>query len=248
MKLTIVGCGDAFGSGGRLHTCYHVAVPGEEFLIDCGATALIGMQRLGLDPDRVSTIFISHLHGDHFAGLVWGLLYAHYVSERTAPLTITGPAGIAERFAAAAEALFPGSTKIERRFAMTFVEYAQGVPLDVGAVRVTPYEVCHPSGAPPYALRLESGGKVLSFSGDTKWVDSLLPAARDADLFIAECFGFSEQVGGHHMTWRDIECNLDRLAAKRVLLTHMSAEMLANREHVRDSRVLLAEDGMRIDI
>jgi ribonuclease BN (tRNA processing enzyme) len=247
MKLTIVGCGDAFGSGGRLQTCYHVALPDEEFLIDCGATTLIGMQRQGLDPDRVSTIFISHLHGDHFAGLVWWLLHAHYVSQRTAPLTITGPAGIAERFATAAEALFPGSTKIERRFPMTFIEYAEGVPLEVGAVRVTSYEVCHPSGAPPYALRLESGGRVVAFSGDTKWVDSLLPAARDADLFIAECFGFDEQVG-HHMTWHDIERNLERLAAKQVLLTHMSAEMLANRERVRDRRVLLAADGMRIDI
>jgi ribonuclease BN (tRNA processing enzyme) len=49
------------------------------------------MQQLGLDPDRVSTIFISHLHGDHFAGLVWWLLYAHYVTKRTAPVTITGP-------------------------------------------------------------------------------------------------------------------------------------------------------------
>ncbi len=137
--------------------------------------------------------------------------------------------------------------EIERRFPMTFVEYAEGVPVDVGGVRVTPHEVCHPSAAPPYALRLECGGKVLAFSGDTKWVDSLLPAARDADLFIAECFGFDEQVG-HHMTWRDIERNLERLAAKRVLLTHMNAEMLANRERVRDRRVLLAADGMQIDI
>jgi ribonuclease BN (tRNA processing enzyme) len=114
-------------------------------------------------------------------------------------------------------------------------------------VRVTPFEVCHPSGAPPYALRVETNGKVLSFSGDTKWVDSLLPAANGADLFITECFGFSEQVG-HHMTWRDVERNIDKLGARRVLLTHMGREMLANLEHVRDPRVMLAEDGMRIDI
>jgi ribonuclease BN (tRNA processing enzyme) len=247
MKLTVVGSGDAFGSGGRLQTCYHVALPGEEILIDCGATAVIGMQRLGLEPDRVSTISISHLHGDHFAGLVWWLLYAHYVSKRTAPLTITGPAGIAERFTTAAEALFPGSSKIERRFEMRFLEYAEATPLTVGSVSVTPYEVSHPSGAPPYALRLESGAKTLSFSGDTEWVESLLPAARNADLFIVECFGFDVKVG-YHMTWRNIETNLDRLAAKRVMLTHMSAEMLAQRAEVRDPRVLLAEDGLTLDI
>jgi ribonuclease BN (tRNA processing enzyme) len=247
MKLTVVGSGDAFGSGGRLHTCYHVALPDEEVLIDCGATAVIGMQRLGLDPDRVSTIFISHLHGDHFAGLVWWLLYSHYITKRTAPLTITGPAGIAARFTAAAEALFPGSSKIERGFDMRFLDYAEATPLIVGSVRVTPYEVSHPSGAPPYALRLESGGKTLSFSGDTEWVESLLPTAKGADLFIAECFSFDVQVG-YHMTWRNIEKNLDRLGAKRVMLTHMSAAMLAQRAQVRDPRVLLAEDGMTLDI
>ena len=79
------------------------------------------MQRLALDPDDVSTIFISHLHGDHFGGLVWWLLHAHYVTGRKAPLTITGPAGIEARFTAAAEALFPGSSKTARRFDMHFV-------------------------------------------------------------------------------------------------------------------------------
>jgi ribonuclease BN (tRNA processing enzyme) len=247
MKLTIVGSGDAFGSGGRLQTCLHVAVPGDEFLIDCGATSIIGMQRLGLDPDRVSTIFITHLHGDHFGGLVWFLLHAHYVTRRTEPLTITGPVGIGQRFITAAEALFPGVTKNELRFEMRFLEYAERTPLQVGAATVTPYEVRHPSGAPPYALRVESGGRTLSFSGDTEWVESLIPTALGADLFICECFSFETQVG-YHCTWRVIEKNLDRLGAKRVMLTHMSAEMLALRDRITDPRVLIAEDGMTLDL
>ncbi len=73
-----------------------------------------------------------------------------------------------------------------------------------------------------------------------------MPAANGADLFITECFGFSEQAG-YHMTWRDIERNIDRLGARRVLLTHMGLDMLANRQHVADPRVMLAEDGMQID-
>jgi ribonuclease BN (tRNA processing enzyme) len=247
MKLTIVGSGDAFGSGGRLQTCYHVGLGGEDVLIDCGATALIGMQQLGLDPDRVSTIFISHLHGDHFAGLVWFLLHAHYVTERTAPLTITGPAGIAQRFATAADTLFPGTTAISKRFEMRFIEYAEGVPLDVGPLRVTAYEVRHPSGAPPYALRLEGNGKIVGFSGDSRWVESLFKASNGADLYISECFSFAEPIG-YHMAWSDIEKNLDRLGAKRVLLTHMNADMLARSAQIRDPRVLVASDGMQIDI
>ena len=247
MKLTVVGCGDAFGSGGRLQTCFHVAAPEEEFLIDCGATSLIGMQHLGLDPERVSSIFISHLHGDHFSGLVWWMIHAHHVTRRTRALTITGPVGTEERFVTAAEALFPGSATVKRRFDLRFIEYTQGKAIEVGGVRVTPYEVRHPSGAPPYALRIETGGKTVSFSGDTEWVENLVEAANGANLFIAECFGYDKPLG-FHMTWREIEKQLDRLGAKRVLLTHMNTEMLANRDEVRDPRVLVAEDGMVIDI
>jgi ribonuclease BN (tRNA processing enzyme) len=246
MKLTIVGSGDAFGSGGRLQTCFHLAVAETEVLVDCGATSVIGLQKLGLDPDRISSIFISHLHGDHFAGLVWFLLHAHYVTKRTAPLTIAGPAGLSERLAAASEALFPGSSKTERRFAVTYLEYG-AEPLQLGPVKMSAFEVHHPSGATPYALRLEGGGRTLSFSGDTEWVESLVAAANGSDLFITECFTFDTQVG-YHMTWRKVEANLDRLGAKRVLLTHMSDDMLARRPDITDPRVAIAEDGMRLDV
>jgi ribonuclease BN (tRNA processing enzyme) len=247
MKLTVVGCGDAFGSGGRLQTCYHVAADGHEVLLDCGASALIGLRRLDLDPNRIESIFVSHLHGDHFAGLVWFVLHAHHVARRTAPLTVTGPSGIARRYETAAEALFPGTTTLERRFELAFLEYSGKTPLAVGPYTVTPFEVCHPSGAPPYALRLETAGKVLGFSGDTEWVETLVPAADGADLFIAECYSFTRDVR-YHMNWRVIEANLDRLRARRVMLTHMNADMLANAAAVNDTRVLLATDGMTIEV
>ncbi len=93
MLLTIIGCGDAFGSGGRMQTAYHVRSGSTSFLIDCGATALIGLERAGLSPDEIPTIFLSHLHGDHFAGLCWWLLHAQHVTRRTAPLTVTGLEG-----------------------------------------------------------------------------------------------------------------------------------------------------------
>ena len=54
--MTVVGCGDAFGSGGRLQTCYHVETAATRFLIDCGASALIGFNRTGLEPNAVATI------------------------------------------------------------------------------------------------------------------------------------------------------------------------------------------------
>jgi ribonuclease BN (tRNA processing enzyme) len=247
MKLTVVGCSDAFGTGGRLQTCFHVAAWGAEFLIDCGATALIGLDRLGIDPNRIGTIFITHLHGDHFGGLVWWMIHANHISGRTTALTVVGPAGIEARFNAAAEALYPGSTATPRKFELLFRELTDRVPLDIGGVRVTPFEVVHPSGAPPYALRFEVEGRAVAFSGDTEWVESLIPAAQGTDLFIAECYGF-EQEARSHMHWRIIERNLDRLGARKVLITHMGADMLGNLAAVTDRRVIAAWDGLTLEI
>lgn len=245
MQLTVIGSSDAFGSGGRLQTCFHVAHSGGAFLIDCGATALIGLAREGIDPNDVGTIFITHLHGDHFGGLVWWLIHAIHVCRRTRPLVITGPAGIEERFTAAAEALFPGSSRTPRSFDLTFRVYREREAMYEDGVRVVPFEVSHPSGAPPYALRFDVDGKLLTFSGDTEWVESLAEAARGVDLFITECFAY-EKEARYHLNWRTIEAKLPGIMARRVLLTHMGPEMLANQHHVSQPGVQIAADGMKV--
>lgn len=248
MKLTVVGCGDAFGSGGRLQTAYHVESSGRQFLIDCGASTLIGFQRQGLDPNRVGTILISHLHGDHFAGLVWWLLHAQHISKRTEPLVIAGPPGVEARTWAACEVFFPGSTAVKRRFALEFREcHAGRGPLDLDGMTVGVAEVSHPSGAPSHALRIVSGGRTLAFSGDTEWVDALLPVSAGADLFITECYAFDGDIR-YHTTWRKLEAQLPHITARRILLTHMNASMLARRGDVSDPRIVLADDGLVLDV
>lgn len=247
MRLIVLGCSDAFGSGGRLQTSFHVAHAGGAFLIDCGATTLIGLERQGLDPNGVSTIFVTHLHGDHFGGLVWWLVQAVHVSHRTAPLTVTGPAGLEKRLMTAAEALFPGSSTAKRGFTLTFIEYTNTIPIEAGGVSVTPFEVSHPSGAPPYALRITCDGRTVTFSGDTEWTESLIPASAGADLFIADCYGFDEPVR-FHMNWMTIKANLPRITARRVLLTHMGHKMLDNTAKATSDRVMAAHDGLVLDI
>jgi ribonuclease BN (tRNA processing enzyme) len=69
MQLQFVGCGDALGSGGRFNTCFHVTGGRVNFLIDCGASSLPALKRLGIARDAIDLILITHFHGDHFAGL-----------------------------------------------------------------------------------------------------------------------------------------------------------------------------------
>ena len=67
MRVQFLGCGDAFGSGGRFNTCFHVTNGLTQFLVDCGASSMIAIRRFGVEPNAIETIFITHLHGDHFA-------------------------------------------------------------------------------------------------------------------------------------------------------------------------------------
>lgn len=247
MKVSVVGSGDAFGSGGRLQTCFHLSAGDWAGLIDCGATTLMGMSRMGLDPNAVSVIFISHLHGDHFSGLVWWMLHARHVAKRHTRLTIVGPEGIADRYRAATEALFPGSSEKELSFELSFVEHDEAKPFEIGPAKVAAVPVSHPSGAPSYALRLAVGDKVISYSGDTEWVDQLIEVARDVDLYISECFTFDQTIR-YHMSWQDISSRLDLITAQRVLLTHMSDQMLARVDEVGNARVTVARDGLVLHV
>ena len=100
VEIQFLGSGDAFGNGGRLQACIHVQTAETQFLLDCGASAVIGMKRFGVDPSRIDWILISHLHGDHFAGIPFLILDGQF-SRRTRPLRIAGPPGVAKRVLAA---------------------------------------------------------------------------------------------------------------------------------------------------
>lgn len=251
MRLTVIGSGDAFGSGGRLQTCFHVTTPDTTFLVDCGASTLIGMHREGLDPNEVDTIFITHLHGDHFAGLVWWKIHAHHTIRRTRKLTIVGPKGLVERFDRACEVLFPGSSRVEPRFELSYVEFEADSPIEVDGTRLTAFAGEHPSGALSSALRLERGGSTLSYSGDTQWVDALIPCATGADLFITECYSFDEVKIPYHLNWQVLREKLPALGARRVMLTHMNGNMLASLDKVQADGppgLLIARDGLVVDL
>ena len=240
MQLRFVGCGDAFGSGGRYNTCFHVIGKSVNFLIDCGASSLPAMKRLEIARDEIDLILITHFHGDHFAGLPFFLLDAQF-SRRSRPLVIAGPEGIEARLSQVMEALFERSSKTKQRFDLSVVPLAPEQSRSFGAVTVTPYPVVHgDSGGPFLAHRIAAEGRVITYSADTEWTETLVPAARNADLFIAEAYTY-DKVVKNHLSLKTLEAHLPEIGAKRLVLTHMSDDMLSR---VEELPYTTASDGM----
>ena len=244
LRVTFLGSGDAFGSGGRYQTCILVQGGNSGFLVDCGTSSLIAMRRFGVDPNAVDTILLSHLHGDHFGGVPFFLLDAQLISKRSKPLRIAGPPGTERRLREAMDALFPGMSAVQQRYAIEIVELQPGARRELPGLAVTPQAVRHTPGTEPLALRIECAGRTLCYTGDTEWCDALIPAAHGVDLLIAEAYFYDKRIP-MHLDLASLRAHLDELRPKRVVLTHMSADMLAR---VPELDIECAEDGLVLEV
>ncbi|MCR9121054.1 MAG: MBL fold metallo-hydrolase [Phyllobacteriaceae bacterium] len=245
MQVTFVGCGDAFGSGGRFNTCFHVRSANGCFLIDCGASSMIALKSLDFDPNEIDTILITHFHGDHFGGLPYLMLDAQFFSKRREPLTILGPEGLEEWFARVMEATFPGSSCTVPKFDLNLQELVPGRLSVINGLTITTARVRHGHAEGPFhAYRINVDDKILAYTGDTEWVDELIEIGRDADLLIAEAYFFEKKVP-LHMDLATLESKLPVISPKRLILTHMNDDMLSRANTVSHE---CAYDGLSVDI
>lgn len=179
LRVTFLGSGDAFGSGGRLQTCILVDGPGQRLVLDYGTSSLSAMRAQGVDPNGIDV-----------------------------------------------------------------VELRVGRTNRLGDLAVTPREAVHTPGTNPTALRVDWGGRTVTYPGDSDWTEELIPAARDADLLIAECYVFEKRIP-YHMTYTTLAAHLGELGARRVVLTHMHDDMLARTADVPEA---CAFDGLLLGV
>lgn len=246
MSLTVrfVGSGDSFGSGGRFQTCIVVDAPRCRFAIDFGASSLIALRQQAIEHNSLDAILLTHLHGNHAAGVPFLLLDAMLTARRARPLTIAGPPDLRARMDAIREALFPGSGAMTPKFPLEWIEMEPGRAHPVLDLVVTPSLARHTRETNPAALRIQVGDRIVTYTGDTEWTDEVARAARDADLLIAECYFYDKPVKWH-LNYPDIRTHATRVGAKRVILTHMSVEMLAHAAEVPEE---CAYDGLVVTL
>jgi ribonuclease BN (tRNA processing enzyme) len=244
MKLHILGCGDAFGSGGRNQTGYLVEALDRLFLIDCGPTTLLAMKRAGFDPGRLDAVLLSHLHGDHFAGLPFFFLEYIYQRPRQKPLQIAGPVGTEARVRGLFDLMYGSGSMAKElppvQFELLEPERSQSVTgIEVFAFRV-PHQVHEIS----LALKVSYKGKQLLFSGDSAWTEQFVTHASGVDLFLCECSHYGRE-STNHLSYRVLREHLSRLRCKQLVLTHLGEGMLAHRDEID---IALAEDGKIFDL
>lgn len=247
MKLTIIGCGDAFGSGGRFHSCYLLETSQGRLMLDCGANSPLALKRAGIAISSLDAIVISHCHGDHYGGLPFLFIERMFVERGPKPIEIIGPPGIARRTAELSEALYPSILNAPKNFDITYRELEPDRTASWRGVSIAAYQVDHFSGSPSLSLAVGDAGKRFAFSGDSGWCGGVIEAGRGADLYLVESTTYSTKTA-MHLDYLTLSANFDRIGAKRYLLTHMSPEMLEATKNVDRSRCLLAEEGMSLDV
>jgi ribonuclease BN (tRNA processing enzyme) len=244
MKLRVLGCGDAFGSGGRLQSGYLLEARDRLFLLDCGPTTLLAMKKAGIDPCRLDVVLLSHLHGDHCGGLPFLFIDYLYRNPRPQPLQIAGPAGTESKITELFRLMYGIGKRSNQLPPVCFHILSPDDPVSIAGIEVVPFRVPHQTHEVSLGLNVSYEGKRVLFSGDSAWTDLFIERARGVDLFLCEC-SFYDEPAGNHISFSKLRENLPRLECKRLLLTHLGDEMLARGQELP---VNLAEDGMVIDL
>ncbi len=244
VTVTFAGSGDAFGAGGRFNTCILIDAPEQRVAIDFGASSLIALNQLGIDHATIDTVVLTHLHGDHCGGIPFLLMDGMLGAKRTKPLTIAGPTGTEAHLGDVCEALFPGMHVMSPKFDLTYVEMPVMQTAEIGPVSVILYPAMHTGTTNPTSVRVKVGGKVVSYTGDSEWTPHMPDLARDADLFVCECYFYGRSVP-HHMSYPDLQEHKHELNAKRTVLTHFSREMIPHQDDIPEET---AFDGKVIEL
>jgi ribonuclease BN (tRNA processing enzyme) len=244
VRVTVLGSGDAFGSGGRRQSSYLVEACGRTFLMDCGPTVLASLQDAGVSPEAVDFVLISHLHGDHFAGIPFLLMEYSYEARRSRELVIAGPRGTEERVRDLFRAMYLEASAKPLDYPVRYVTLEADRDLELLGIAVEPFAVPHQQTEPSLGFRVRAEGRTVMYSGDSGWTEEFVRRSAGVDLFICECCYYDSRFD-FHINYPGLEPNLPRIGAKRLILTHLGREVLAKLDRVK---VETATDGMVIDL
>lgn len=244
--MTVLGSGTLEPYLRRGSSAHAVEVGEDLLFFDMGPGALRSALACGLDPRRARHLFFSHLHPDHTAELV-PLLFARNCSpdwKSEEPLHFHGPAGLGDFL----EALAVPFRWTRPRGWERCVHEAVQEPFGRPGWMARAFPVEHGED-PAVAWRLEAGGRVFCYSGDSGSCEGLVQAAQAADLLLCEC---STPEGAPpleaHLSSAEVGHLASRAGVGRVVLCHLrpaadEVDVAAQVRRFFHGQVDKAEDG-----
>lgn len=222
--ITLLGTGNPRPTLERFGPAILVEAGQEKILIDAGRGSTIRLFECGNARllSGITAVLLTHLHSDHVVGLpdVW---LTGWIFGRTSALEIYGPAGTTALAGGLQQAYaFDVRTRrdVDERLSAGGVvmrprDVAPGPVYSRGGVRVTAFAVDHRPLAPAYGYRIEYAGRVVVFSGDTRYAPSVIDAARGADVLV------------HEVVSPEVErrrTQVDATATERIIAHHTTPE------------------------
>ena len=200
LHVFTLGTGSPQLGSGRMPVA-NAVIAGDEFLIiDAGEGASRTLGELRLPVGRISGVFITHWHSDHFAGL-GQVLNQSWNADRRHEVQVYGPEGV-ERVMEGLERMYRDDIRYRSAGEVESNDpaYALGAPVPVlipagepgaivferNGVVVRAFHVDHGHVEPALGYRVEYGGRSVVFSGDTVASKRVAEAARACDLLIHE--------------------------------------------------------------
>jgi ribonuclease BN (tRNA processing enzyme) len=247
-RITFLGTGTAFNDDGRGSQSLLVEASGtSSFLIDAGPTTMNAAMRERIDCTAIDRLFLTHLHGDHFAG--WPSLLLHFVvrHERRRPFDVHGPAGTRECLEQVARLCY-GEVLDRRQFDLRFheLDVAQETGLDAGqGMMLDTWPMLHHSSSIGLGFRMDGQPDPfrLAVSGDTGWCEGLEQLAGGTNLVVLECTSLHRSVDVH-LCLDELREKIGRLETKQVALTHLTDEVAESLAIDPIPGVVAAHDGM----
>ncbi|MFY9574366.1 MAG: MBL fold metallo-hydrolase [Blastocatellia bacterium] len=251
MKLTILGSGTVVPSETRNSAGYFVELPDARIMLDCGAGTVHALARYALPWEQMTHLFVSHFHVDHvgeLASLFFAFRYG-IKTNRTEPLTILGPLGL-NRVIDGLKMAF-GATLLETKFPVSLRMLAPGDRVELGPDSVlTVAKTPHTSES--LAVRIESAGRTLCYTGDTAYDDELARFFSKADILVSECSFREPRPGVPHLSVSEAARLATRAGVARLIVTHFYFDV--NETELKEElarefagEVMIGRDGLSVE-
>jgi ribonuclease BN (tRNA processing enzyme) len=234
VRITVLGKSPAWADAGGACSGYLVESGDTCVLLDCGP-GVLGKLRAVRDYATVDAVVLSHLHADHMldvvpfaSALIYGPRWAGGRPGRPRPV-LHAPPGAGDAFTVVCEGSGMFGDHVEDAFELREYDPAETLAIGPLAVRFRPV----PHFVPAQAVELAEGERRLTFSSDCGPNPDLCDFARDTDLLLIEASVTEDDAaqGGErgHLTPREAGEHGRRAGARRLVLTHVSDELDAER-------------------